>query len=43
MTIAPATSVLKTPTNNKQRQRSYPLNVRIDETNIKQVIFIIFI
>ncbi|CAF1265184.1 unnamed protein product [Rotaria sordida] len=29
-------SVLKNPSNSKQRQRSYPLNVRIDETNVKQ-------
>ncbi|CAF4316639.1 unnamed protein product [Rotaria sp. Silwood2] len=36
MIIAPVTSVLKNPSNNKQRQRSYPLNVRIDETNVKQ-------
>ncbi|CAF1125311.1 unnamed protein product [Rotaria sp. Silwood1] len=36
ITSAPVASVLKKPTSSKQRQRSYPLNVRIDETNVKQ-------
>ncbi|CAF3281523.1 unnamed protein product [Rotaria socialis] len=38
MIVVPVASVLKNPSNNKQRQRNYPLNVRIDEANVKQTI-----
>lgn len=37
MIVVPFNSALKNPSNTKQRQRAYPLNVRIDETNVKQV------